>query len=75
MKRTVYPLRLPAEVYVRVQRAPEKRHMKLSEISREIIDYGLPSLPPFPDTTTVVADTWEELGPAPEVDYGKLRAR
>jgi hypothetical protein len=28
--------------------------------------------PKAPDLDTIVADTWEKLGPAPEVDYDQL---
>ncbi len=66
MKTVVYPLRLPAGLYKRVQAEAGKRRKKVSELFREVILYGLPALPPLPDTSQAVADTWAKLGPAPE---------
>jgi len=65
MRTIVYPLRLPAWLYARVRAEARKRHKKISELFREVIHYGLPRLPPLPDTSEAVADTWEKLGPAP----------
>jgi hypothetical protein len=72
MKTVVYPLRLPAGLYKRVQVEAGKRRKKVSELFREVIQYGLPALPPLPDTSQAIAGTWEKLGPAPDIDYDKL---
>lgn len=73
MKTVTYPLRLNEAVFQRVKKEAGRRHKKVSELFRDIIAYGLPSLPPLPDETTeTIADTWEKLGPAPEIDYDKL---
>ena len=72
MKTTTYPLRLSQPLLERVRSEAQRRNKKLSELFRDLIGYGLESLPPVPDTTAAVADTWEKLGPAPEVDYDKL---
>lgn len=72
MKTIVYPLRLPAGLYKRVQVEAGRRRKKVSELFREVIQYGLPALPPLPDTAPAVAETWEQLGPAPDVDYDRL---
>ena len=51
----------------------KRRRKKLSEVFRDLISYGFDALPPLPeDTTRIVADSWEKLGPAPDIDYGKL---
>ncbi len=71
MTTVTYPLRLPKELYRRVQAEAERRKKKLSETFRDLIAYGFASLPPLPDTE-VVADTWEKLGPAPDIVYDKL---
>jgi hypothetical protein len=72
MKSVTYPIRLPEDLYQRVQAEAERRKKKLSETFRDLIAYGFEALPPLPDTSEAVADTWEKLGPAPEIDYGKL---
>lgn len=73
MKTVTYPLRLSEDVFRKVKKEAERRRKKVSELFRDIIDYGLPSLPPLPnDNPETIADTWDKLGPAPEIDYGKL---
>ena len=73
VKTITYPLRLDAQLYRRVRREAQRRGRKLSDVFRETISLGLPTLPPPPDAMDhVIADTWEKLGPAPEIDYGKL---
>ena len=72
MKTVTYPLRLPKPLYKRVEAEAERRQKKLSEIFRDLLAYGFNSLPPLPDQTEATADTWEKLGPAPEIDYDRL---
>ena len=72
MKTITYPLRVPRDLYKRVQQEAERRKKKLSETFRDLIAYGFEALPPLPDTSEVVADTWAKLGPAPDVAYDKL---
>jgi len=72
MKTVTYPLRLPKHLYQKVAAEAEKRNKKLSEIFRDLIAYGFEALPPLPDNPEVVADTWEKLGPAPDILYDKL---
>lgn len=73
VKTITYPLRLSKELYRKAQAEARKRDKKLSDIFRELISYGFQALPPMPeDNTRLVADTWEKLGPAPEIDYDKL---
>lgn len=73
MKTVTYPLRLPRELYDKVQAEAERRNKKLSEIFRDLVAYGFECLPPTPDEAIKgIADTWEKLGPPPEVDYDKL---
>lgn len=69
MKTVTYPIRLPKDLYQRVQAEAGRRKKKLSETFRDLIAYGFDALPPLPDTAEAAADTWEKLGPAPEVDY------
>ena len=72
MKTITYLLRLDPPLLERVRSEAKRRNKKVSELFRDIIGYGLQSLPPVPDTAAPVADAWEKLGPAPEVDYDKL---
>ena len=72
MKTTVYPLRLSDELYGRVKAVAEQRGKKVSDMFRDIIGYGLESLPPMPDMRAVILDTWDKLGPAPEVNYDEI---
>jgi hypothetical protein len=59
-------------MFERVEDEARRRKKSLAGIFRDAIAYGLPALPPVPGLERVVADTWEKLGPAPEIDYDKL---
>jgi hypothetical protein len=72
MKTVSYTLRVEAAIFKRVKQEARKRKKSLADIFRDSIAYGLTALPPVPDLNTVIADTWEKLGPAPEIDYDKL---
>jgi len=73
MKTVTYPLRLPKDLYAKAQNEAAKRKKKLSEIFRDLIIYGFEALPPLPDERTkLIADTWDKLGPAPDIDYDRL---
>ena len=54
-------------------RAEAKRRHKhnLSDMLRDVIAIGLEALPPI-ESESLIADTWEKLGPPPEIDYDKL---
>jgi hypothetical protein len=67
-----YTIRLDQEMFERVEDEARRRKKSLADIFRDTIAYGLPALPPIPGLESVVADTWEKLGPAPEIDYDKL---
>ena len=71
MKTVTYPLRLPKDLFKR-EAEVDRRRKKVSETFRDLITYGFEALPPLPDTSAMVADTWEKLGPAPDVDYDKI---
>jgi len=72
MKTISYTLRMERAMFKRVETEAKKRRRSLADIFRDSIAYGLPVLPPVPGMGEVVADTWEKLGPAPEIDYDKL---
>ena len=72
MKTVTYPLRLPKDLYKRVEIEAGRRKKKLSETFRDLISYGFKAMPSSPDTSEVIAQNWDKLGPAPEVLYDKL---
>jgi hypothetical protein len=71
MKTVVYPLRIPEKLYIRVKGEARRRNKKISDLFRDLIGYGFEALPAVPDTE-VIAQTWERLGPAPDILYDKL---
>jgi Ribbon-helix-helix protein, copG family len=74
VKTITYPLRLDKPTYRRVEFEAKRRKRSKADIFRDAIGLGLTALPPIPDAgmERTVADTWEKLGPAPEIDYDKL---
>jgi hypothetical protein len=73
VKTITYPLRLDAQLYGRVRKEARRRKRKLADVFRDSISLGLAALPPMPDPMEdVIGDSWEKLGPAPEIDYDKL---
>jgi hypothetical protein len=72
MKTVSYTLRLEKDIFDRVEKEARRRKKSLADIFRDTITFGLPALPPIPGMENVVADTWDKLGPAPEIDYDQL---
>ena len=74
MKTVTYPLRLDTGTMRRIKMEAKRRKKNTAVLLREIIGVGLPALPPIPEAGMdgLIADTWEKLGPAPEIDYDKL---
>jgi len=72
MKTMLVPLRISSQRYREVQSQAKRRDKRVSEMLRETIRYGLSALPALPETSAVILDTWEKLGPAPDIDYDKL---
>jgi len=72
MKTVSYTLRVEKAVFARVKKEAGKRKRSLADIFRDSIACGLSALPPSPCMDQAIADTWENLGPAPEIDYDKL---
>ena len=72
MKTVSYTLRLEKDIFDRVEEEARRRKKSLADIFRDSITFGLPALPPIPGMESVVADTWDKLGPAPEIDYDQL---
>ena len=72
MKKVTYPLELPKDLFERVQAEAVRRKKELSATFRDLIIDGIASQPASADIAQVVSDTWEKLGPAPDVLYDKL---
>ncbi|MDQ6631994.1 MAG: hypothetical protein M3Y82_09585 [Verrucomicrobiota bacterium] len=74
MATVTYPLKLDESTYQRIEMEAKRRKKSIADIARDTIALGLPLLPPMADLVMddIVADCWEKLGPAPEIDYDKL---
>ncbi len=74
MATITYPLSLDESTFQRVELEAKRRQKSIADICRDTIALGLPMLPPLPNGTmeSLIADTWDKLGPAPEIDYDKL---
>jgi hypothetical protein len=72
MKTMSVTVRMPSQLYRQVQIEAKRREKHVAELLREAVRYGLGALPALPETSAIVMDTWEKLGPAPEIDYDKL---
>jgi hypothetical protein len=71
MKNVTYPLELPKDLFERVQAVAERSKKELSATFRDLIIDGIATQPASADIAQV-SDTWEKLGPAPDVLYDKL---
>jgi len=49
----------------------KKRRKTLADLIRDLINYGLPALPPVPESYEALQEVWDNLGPAPDVLYDK----
>jgi hypothetical protein len=72
MKTVTYPIRIGKRDYQRLIREARRRRKSLADLFRDLITYGLPALPPIPETYEAVQEVWDNLGPAPEILYDKL---
>jgi hypothetical protein len=65
-------VRFSEEEYAVLKTEAQKRRKTLASLIRDLINYGLPALPPFPESYEALQEVWDNLGPAPEVLYDKL---
>lgn len=72
MKTVTYPIRIRKTEYERLVKEANRRKKPLADLFRDLITYGLPALPPIPDSYETLQEVWDNLGPAPEVLYDKL---
>ncbi len=64
-----YPVRFSEEEYATLKREAIRRKKTLADLIRDLIIYGLPALPPMPESYEAVQEVWDNLGPTPEVIY------
>lgn len=72
MKTVTYPIRIQQGDYRRLVAEAKRRRKSLAELFRDLIAYGLPALPPVPETYEALQEVWDNLGPPPEILYDKL---
>lgn len=72
MRTISYPVRFSEEEYAVLKKEATRRKKTLADLFRDLITYGLPALPPIPESYEGLQEVWDSLGPAPEVDYDKL---
>lgn len=67
MKTVTYPIRIEKRQYEKLIAEAKRRHKSLADLFRDLITYGLPALPPIPETYEALQEVWDHLGPAPEI--------
>jgi hypothetical protein len=72
MKTVTYPIRIQQSDYRLLLAEAKRRRKSLAELFRDLITYGLPALPPVPETYEALQEVWDRLGPPPEILYDKL---
>jgi hypothetical protein len=72
VKTISYPVRFSEEEYAILKREAKRRKKTLADLFRDLITYGLPALPPPPESYEALQEVWDRLGPAPEILYDKL---
>ncbi len=72
MKTVTYPIRIGQGDYRKLVAEAKRRRKSLADLFRDLITYGLPALPPVPETYEALQEVWDKLGPAPEILYDKL---
>ena len=69
MKTVTYPIRIEESDYKRLVAEAKRRRKSLADLFRDLITYGLPALPPIPETYEALQEVWDSLGPLPEILY------
>ncbi len=72
MRTISYPVRFSQEEYAHLKCEAQRRKKTLAGLLRDLITYGLPALPPIPESNEALQEVWDNLGPAPEILYDKL---
>ena len=69
VKTVTYPIRIEESDYKRLVAEAKRRRKSLADLFRDLITYGLPALPPIPETYEALQEVWDSLGPPPEILY------
>ena len=72
VKTVTYPIRIEKRDYQMLVAEAKRRRKSLADLFRDLITYGLPALPPIPQTSEALQEVWDNLGPPPEILYDKL---
>ena len=72
VKTVTYPIRIEKSDYQMLVAEAKRRRKSLADLFRDLITYGLPALPPIPETYEALQEVWDNLGPPPEILYDKL---
>jgi hypothetical protein len=72
MKTVTYPIRIAKDDYQMLLAEAKRRRKSMADLFRDLIVYGLPALPPIPETYEALQEVWDSLGPPPEILYDKL---
>ena len=72
MKTVTYPIRIEKSDYRMLVAEAKRRRKSLADLFRDLITYGLPALPPIPETYEALQEVWDKLGSPPEILYDKL---
>ena len=72
VKTVTYPIRIGKRDYEMLMAEASRRRKSLADLFRDLITYGLPALPPIPESYEALQEVWDSLGPAPEILYDKL---
>lgn len=73
---TTYPLALTDDLLEDVKRTAQETGLSQADAMRQALKFGLPQvrqrLSKEDDLAEVIAESWEKLGPAPEILWDKL---
>jgi hypothetical protein len=79
MASNTIPLAVPENLGKEIRRTAAETGLSMADVMRQSMRLGLPllnrGLSREEDMSETLADTWEKLGPAPRVNYGKLEKR
>lgn len=72
MKTVAYQIRIEQRDYQRLIAEAKRRRKSLADLFRDLIVYGLPALPPIPETDEALQEVWDNLGPRPAILHEKV---
>jgi hypothetical protein len=79
MSQITVPLGMPKELLAEVENAAKETGLSKADVMRQAIKFGVQkvrqAMSVEEDMSEVMADTWEQLGPAPRVNYDAIEKR